>query len=112
MHVLAASTVAMIATIGGLVVPPVTSLLKQAKWGASVKQLIAALASCVVAIAAVYVTAPADFAGSFVALASIVFAASQAVYGLYFKGSTVEGKLSSVFAPKPAPPETTATPAA
>ena len=113
---LSASTVAMIATIGGLVVPPVTSLLKREKWSAPVKQFVAAIVSILVAVAAVYITAPADFAQSLVALSAIIFSASQVVYGIYFQRSTVESALSSVFsgssaAPAIAPPATATAPA-
>ncbi len=119
---LSAATVAMIATIGGLVVPPVTSLLKREKWSAPVKQFIAGIVSIAVATAAVYVTTPADFSESLVALSAIVFSASQVIYGLYFQRSTVEAALSSVFsgstaapatapATVAAPPATSATPA-
>ncbi len=110
---LSAATVAMVATIGGLVVPPVTSLLKREKWSAPVKQSIAAIVSIAVAIAAVYITAPADFSESLVALSAIIFSASQVIYGLYFQRSTVESALSSVFSGSSAPAAPTAvTPAA
>ena len=113
---LTAATVAMIATIGGLVVPPVTSLLKREKWSAPVKQFVAAIVSILVAVAAVYITAPADFAQSLVALSAIIFSASQVVYGIYFQRSTVESALSSVFsgssaAPASAAPATATAPA-
>ncbi len=96
--------VALITAIGGLVGPPVGSLLKRGNWSAQLKQLIAGVVSAGVAAGAIAIVNPNDFGLPFVSLAGLVYAGSQVVYGAYFKGSTVEVMLASVGskkAPKP-----------
>lgn len=90
---LSPQTVALITAIGGFVVPPVVSLLKQQSWSAQVKQLIAMACSGAVAAVAIALTAPHDFGLGFVTLAGLVFAGSQLAYA-FFKGSSFESALA------------------
>ncbi len=99
-----ASTQAIIAGIGGLVVPPIVSLLKRISWPAQVKQLLAAVRSLGVAAVALAITAPSDFALPFLQLGALVYAATQVAYGAFFQGSTLDTVLTAIGnKPKPAP---------
>ncbi len=88
--------VAIITTIGSLVVPPLVSFLKRQSWSAQLKQLLAGVLSTAVAAAAIAIVAPKDFGLSFVTLAGLVYAGGQLVYGAYFKGSSTEVLLAAV----------------
>lgn len=94
---LSSHTVAIIVTIGSLVVPPVTSLLKKEQWSAQLKQLIAGVLSIAVAVAGIALTAPNDFGLPLVSLGGLVYAGSQIIYGAYFKNSVLDNKLTGVF---------------
>lgn len=96
-------TVALVAAIGGAVVPPLTSLLKNEKWSPQVKQLIAGVLSLATAAVALLITDKAAFGMGFASIGALIYAASQGVYGLYFRGSAVETKLAQ-FGGKTAPP--------
>ncbi len=99
---LSTQLVTIITALGGLVVPPIVSLLKKESWSAQVKQLIAGLVSLLIAAVAVYFVAPSDFGLPFASLAGLVYAGSQVVYGGWFKNSAVDVALTSVFNKKPA----------
>lgn len=97
-----ASDTVTIAAIGAAVVPLVVSFLKQQKWSAQVKQLVAAGCSVVVAAVGVAVTTHNWGELNLVELATMVFAGSQVVYGTYFRGSVVETKLTAIGSKTPA----------
>ncbi len=92
----------IIATVGGLVVPLLVSLLKKVTWSAQIKQLIAGLISLAVAAIAIWIVNPSLFGLPFATLAALVYAASQFAYGLYFKGSSVDTILTAAIYKKPA----------
>ena len=97
--------VAIITTIGALIVPPVVSFLKRENWSPQVKQLICGVLSLGVSAVAIWIVQPADFGLPFVTLGGLVYAGSQLIYGAFFKGSAVETLLASVGSKKtPAPP--------
>lgn len=100
---LTSTDTAAIAAVGSMVVPPVVSLLKQEKWSAQVKQLIAAVLSAVVALAGLALAGASFSASNIVSLLALIFMGSQVVYGAYFRGSAVEVKLSTIGTKKPAP---------
>ena len=96
--------VAIITTIGSLVVPPVVSFLKREKWSPQIKQLICGVLSLGVSAVAIWIVQPADFGLPFVTLGGLVYAGSQVIYGAFFKGSAVETLLANVGSKTPTPP--------
>lgn len=88
--------IAIITTIGALVVPPVVSLLKRTHWSAQIKQLVAGVLSFAIAAIAIYIVAPKDFGLPLVNLTGLVYAGSQIIYGAYFRGSTVATLLTKI----------------
>jgi hypothetical protein len=88
--------IAIITTIGALAVPPVVSLLKRTRWSTSVKQLVAGVLSIAIAAVAIWIVAPKDFGLPLVTLAGLVYAGSQIIYGVYFRGSTVATLLTKI----------------
>lgn len=91
-----ATTVGTIAAVGSAVIPPVVSLLKREHWSAQVKQAIAGLASIVVAVVGIALTVHNWSALNLTTLAALAYAGSQLVYGVYFRGSVVETRLTSL----------------
>lgn len=95
MTVLTPQLVALVAVIGGVVTPPVVSLLKRSGWSAQLKQLIAAVVSFAVALVALYVSDRAVFGLGYASLGSIVFLASQLAYA-GFRGSALDRTLTAL----------------
>ena len=91
-----ASDTVTIAAIGAAVVPLVVSFLKQQKWSAQVKQLVAGACSVAVAAIGVAVTTHNWGTVNLSELATMVFTGSQLVYGAYFRGSVVETQLAAI----------------
>ncbi len=119
--VLTASLISIITGIGAMVVPLLTSLIKKITWSPQVKQLIAGFISLVVAVVAILIENPKGLFGvPLVQTFAMIYTASQFVYGLYFKGSTVDTILTSALykkttptvspTPTPTPTPTPATP--
>jgi hypothetical protein len=95
--VLTTQTTTIIVAIGALVVPPVVSFIKHATWSAQIKQLIAAAASVAVSAVGLLVTAPHDFGMPFAELSGLIYTGTQAVYGIYFKNSSLDNVLTALF---------------
>ncbi len=94
--VLNASLISIITGIGAMVVPLLTSLLKKITWSPQIKQLIAGLISFVVALVAIIIESPHGIFGVPLAQTfALIYTASQFVYGMYFKGSTVDTILTN-----------------
>lgn len=89
------SMTTIIVAIGALVVPPVVSFLKNIKWSPQIKQLIAGLLSLGIGALGIWIVAPKDFGLPLASLGGLIYAGSQAVYGLYFKGSSVDTILTN-----------------
>jgi hypothetical protein len=94
---LTTQTTTIIVAIGALVVPPIVSFIKHQTWSAQIKQLIAAVVSLAVAGVGLWLVAPKDFGLPFAELAGLVYAGCQLVYGAYFKNSSVDNILTSLF---------------
>lgn len=97
------AVVALITTIGALVVPPVVSLLKRESWPNQIKQLVAGVLSLGIAAAAIAIVAPADFALPLLTLGGLIYAGSQVIYGAYFSNSTLETLLRRIGSKTPPP---------
>ena len=103
---LSATDTAAISAVGSMVAPPLVSLIKQEKWSAQLKQLIAAVLSAAIALAGLAVAGASFSVANIVTLLALIFMGSQAVYGAYFRNSAVETALRSLGkkkAPAPAP---------
>lgn len=93
---LSATDTSAIAAVGSVVVPPLVSLLKQQKWSAQVKQLIAVAISAAVAVVGLLLAGASFNVTNIASLIALIFTGSQVAYGAYFRGSTVETALSAV----------------
>lgn len=91
-----AATQTTIAAIGAAVIPPVVSFIKRAGWSAQLKQLVALVASGIVAVVGIVVSGGSLTAISITQLTAMAGVGSQAVYGTYFKGSVVDTALSKI----------------
>lgn len=94
------AVIAVITTIGALVVPPVVSFLKRESWPSQLKVAVTGVLSVGVAAAAIAIAEPSDFALPLVTLGGLIFAGATLAYHLMFKGSEVDTALTNVGAKK------------
>lgn len=83
----------LISVILGVIVPFVTSLLKNCDWSRETKTLLAGAVSAVFAVGGLVATGDLTLV-NFGTNLPIVFASATAFYNLYFKDTTTDKKLS------------------
>lgn len=91
---LSATVVAVVALLGGVVIPALTSLLKRADWPSGAKKLLAGVVAVLTAVAVVFADGDVSLA-NILTNAAVLWTTAQVSYRNLWAETGIEGTLAT-----------------